>query len=160
MVYIVESTTLTPDTNINISRLNRATLTISSANIAVSPPSALLDIMSWAMNLHFLMRQYFPMLLPPILIYVVISRQDTAINSFEEHFQLFPLFAVSDTVLFSENDHPDTQETHSAIRCPPMMDSSSKEHSSGSQWTHAATLPDNWMSSCQWLFAGQTARIM
>lgn len=69
----------------------------------------------------------------PTLIYVVISQQDTAINSFEEHFQLFLLFAMSDTVLFSENDHADTQETHSAIRCPPMMDSSSKEHSSGSQ---------------------------
>lgn len=57
------------------------------------------------------MHQYFPLLLPPILIYVVISQQDTAINSFEEHFQLFLLFAVSDTVLFSENDHPDTGNT-------------------------------------------------
>lgn len=104
----------------------------------------------------FLMHKFISALLHATLIHVALNQHSTPINSLGKHSQLFPLFSESDIALLSENEHSGAQKKNTQLQdvhlwwIPPP-----EKHSSGSQWTRAATLPDNRTSACQQLFAGQ-----
>lgn len=114
-------------------------------------------IMSRVLTLHFWMQLYFSRHICTRYFLISTMLQSAALKG---SFSSFVYSTCQAEHSSEENKHPDTHRTHSATSCPPMMNFSSKEHSSGSQWTHKATLPDNWMSSRRKCFAGQTAGIM
>lgn len=108
---------------------------------------------------RFLMHKLISALLHATLIHVALNQHSTPINSLGKHSQLFPLFSESDIALLSENEHSGAQKKNTQLQdvhlwwIPPP-----EKHSSGSQWTHAATLPDNRTSASSCLRA-RTGRI-